>query len=172
VNTLRFLVVLPVMLAFGSSANLATAYGVSVTGALVVDTVLLLIVAPVLWRWRPWKIVLAAIAFGGLELTFLAGNLSKVVHGGWVPLLIAAAIILVMATWRRGRQLVSDDRRDKEGSLADFIEEVRSDHLVRVPGVAVFPHPNRDTTPLALRANVDHNHVLHERVVVVSIQVV
>jgi KUP system potassium uptake protein len=160
------------MLTFGSSAALATAYGVSVTGALVVDTVLLLLVAPVLWHWRPWRIVLAAIAFGGLELTFLSGNLSKVLRGGWVPLLIATAIILVMVTWRRGRQLVSDDRREKEGSLADFVEEMQRQELPRVPGVAVFPHPNRDTTPLALRANVDHNHVLHERVVVVSIEVI
>jgi KUP system potassium uptake protein len=116
--------------------------------------------------------VLAAIAFGGLEVTFLAGNLSKVAHGGWVPLLIAAAVILVMTTWRRGRQLVSEDRREKEGSLADFVEEIRTEDLARVPGIAVFPHPNRETTPLALRANVDHNHVLHERVIVVSIEVV
>ena len=172
VNTLLFLGVLAIMLAFQSSARLATAYGVSVTGALVVDTVLLLTVAPLLWHWRPWKVALAAVAFGGLELTFLSGNLSKVLHGGWVPLLIAAAVILVMTTWRRGRQLVSEDRREKEGSLADFVEEVRTERLVRVPGIAVFPHPNRDTTPLALRANVDHNHVLHERVIVVSIEVV
>jgi KUP system potassium uptake protein len=172
VNGLLFLGVLAVMLAFQSSARLATAYGVSVTGALVVDTVLLLTVAPLLWHWRPWKIVLAAIAFGGLEVTFLAGNLSKVAHGGWVPLLIAAAVILVMTTWRRGRQLVSEDRREKEGSLADFVEEIHTEDLARVPGIAVFPHPNRETTPLALRANVDHNHVLHERVIVVSIEVV
>jgi KUP system potassium uptake protein len=171
VNSLLFIGVLAVMLSFGSSAALATAYGVSVTGALVVDTVLLLLVAPVLWHWRPWQVALAAIAFGGMELIFLSGNLSKVLHGGWVPLLIAAGIILVMVTWRRGRQLVSDDRREKEGSLADFVEEMQRQELARVPGVAVFPHPNRDTTPLALRANVDHNHVLHERVVVVSIEV-
>jgi KUP system potassium uptake protein len=172
VNGLLFLGVLAIMLAFQSSARLATAYGVSVTGALVVDTVLMLTVAPLLWHWRPWKIVLAAIAFGGLELTFLSGNLSKIAHGGWVPLLIAAAVILVMTTWRKGRQLVSDDRREKEGSLEDFVDEVRSEHLARVPGIAVFPHPNRDTTPLALRANVDHNHVLHERVIIVSIEVI
>ena len=172
VNGLLFLGVLAIMLAFGSSARLATAYGVSVTGALVVDSILLLLVAPLLWHWATWKVVLAAVAFGGLELTFLAGNLSKVAHGGWVPLLIAAAVILVMTTWRRGRQLVSEDRREKEGSLADFVVEIRTEDLARVPGVAVFPHPNRETTPLALRANVDHNHVLHERVIVVSIETV
>ena len=171
VNGLLFLGVLAIMLAFGSSARLATAYGVSVTGALVVDTVLMLIVAPLLWHWRRWKIVLAAVVFGGLELTFLAGNLSKIAHGGWVPLLIAAAVLLVMTTWRRGRQLVSDDRRRKEGSLAEFVESVRAEHLPRVHGVAVFPHPNMDSTPLALRANVEHNHVLHQRVIIVSVSV-
>lgn len=172
VNTLLFLGVLTVMIAFGSSAHLATAYGVSVTGALVVDTLLLLLVGPVLWHWQPWKTALAAVAFGGLELTFLAGNLSKVIHGGWVPLLIAAAVVLIMTTWRRGRQLVFDDRRLKEGSLGDFVEEVRASRMARVPGIAVFPHPNNASTPLALRANVDHNHVLHEHVIVVSIEVV
>lgn len=172
VNGLLFLGVLAVMLTFGSSARLATAYGVSVTGALVTDTLLLLLVAPLLWQWRPWKIVLAAIAFGGLEVTFLAGNLSKVVHGGWVPLLIAVAVLTVMTTWRRGREIVMTYRREKEGLLADFVEDVRQRNVPRVPGVAFFPHPNSDTTPLALRANVEHNHVLHERVIIVSVNVV
>ncbi|MEJ3403870.1 potassium transporter Kup [Rathayibacter sp. YIM 133350] len=169
VNALLFIGVMAVMLTFGSSERLSTAYGISVTGALVVDTVLLLLVARPLWHWRPWKIVVAAIAFGGLELAFLAGNLSKIVNGGWVPLLIAAAVITVMTTWRRGRQLVQEDRRKKEGSLSEFIEEVRTENLPRVPGIAIFPHPNKDSTPLALRANVKHNHVLHEHVIIVSI---
>ncbi|HET6826282.1 MAG TPA: potassium transporter Kup [Amnibacterium sp.] len=172
VNGLLFLGVLAVMLTFGSSERLATAYGVSVTGALVVDTLLLLLVAPLLWHWRPWKMVVAGIAFGGLELTFLAGNLSKIAHGGWVPLLIAVAVLTVMTTWRKGRQIVTTDRRKKEGSLAEFVEDVQRQHLPRVPGVAFFPHPNSDTTPLALRANVEHNHVLHERVIIVSVNVV
>jgi KUP system potassium uptake protein len=171
VNGLLFLGVLAIMLAFGSSARLATAYGVSVTGALVVDTVLMLIVAPLLWHWRWWKIVLAAVVFGGLEVTFLSGNLSKIATGGWVPLLIAAAVLLVMTTWRHGRQIVTDDRRRKEGSLAEFVESVQVERLPRVPGIAVFPHPNMDSTPLALRANVEHNHVLHQRVIIVSVTV-
>jgi KUP system potassium uptake protein len=169
INALLFVGVLAVMLAFGSSERLSTAYGISVTGALVVDTLLLLLVARPLWHWHPWKIVAAAVAFGGLELAFLAGNLSKIVNGGWVPLLIAAAVILVMTTWRRGRHLVQMDRREKEGSLSDFIEDVRVQKLLRVPGIAIFPHPNKDSTPLALRANVKHNHILHERVIIVSV---
>jgi KUP system potassium uptake protein len=169
VNLLLFLGVMAVTLSFGSSARLATAYGVSVTGALVVDTLLLLLVARPLWHWPAWKIVIAAVLFGGLELTFLAGNLSKIVNGGWVPLLIAATVILVMTTWRKGRQLVQNDRTRKESSLSSFVESVRKEGLARVPGIAIFPHPNKDSTPRALAANVKYNHVLHEHVIIVSV---
>jgi len=160
--------VLVLMLAFRSSERLATAYGVSVTGALVVDTVLLLLVARVLWHWSPRKLALAAVAFGLVEVTFLAANLSKVAHGGWLPLLIAAVVFTVMTTWRRGREIVTANRQAKEGSLREFIDEVRNRGLPRVPGTAVFPHPGKETVPLALRANTYHNHVLHEAVIIVS----
>jgi KUP system potassium uptake protein len=169
VNALLFLGVLVLMLSFRSSERLATAYGVSVTGALVVDTLLLLVVARVLWSWQPWKLVLAGVAFGGVELVFLSGNLSKIAHGGWLPLLIAVVVFTVMTTWRRGREIVSANRRTMEGSLSDFIEQVRDGRLSRVPGVAVFPHPSKETVPLALRANTEHNHVLHETVIIISL---
>jgi KUP system potassium uptake protein len=94
--------------------------------------------------------------------------LSKVAHGGWLPLLIAVLVFTVMTTWRRGREIVSANRRGMEGSLSDFIEEVRQHGKPRVSGVAVFPHPSKETVPLALRANARHNHVLHETVVIVS----
>ncbi|WP_434011070.1 KUP/HAK/KT family potassium transporter [Frondihabitans sucicola] len=74
-----------------------------------------------------------------------------------------------MTTWRRGRQLVQEQRQELEGSLDDFIEQVNTTHVPRVQGVAIFPHPNKDTTPLALRANVEHNHVMHDRVIIVSV---
>ena len=167
-NTALYIGVLVIMLAFRSSARLATAYGVSVTGALVIDTILLLLVARVLWNWPPWKLTAAAIAFGGIEVTFLAANLSKVAHGGWLPLLIAAAVFTVMTTWRRGREILSTNRRAKEGPLRAFVDDVRESAVPRVAGTAVFPHPGKDTTPLALRANVHYNHVLHEHVIIVS----
>ncbi|HEY1532184.1 MAG TPA: potassium transporter Kup [Galbitalea sp.] len=169
VNLLLFVGVMAIMLTFRSSAALTTAYGVSVTGALVVDTILLLLVARPLWHWKVWKLVVAAVVFGGLELTFLAGNLSKIIHGGWVPLLIAFAVITLMTTWRRGRALVQERRRILEGPLDEFVEHVNKKKIPRVQGVAVFPHPNKTTTPLALRANVEHNHVMHKRVIIVSI---
>jgi KUP system potassium uptake protein len=168
VNAILFVGVLVLMFSFRSSERLATAYGVSVTGALVIDTLLLLIVARVLWHWQPWKLALAAIGFGGVELVFLAGNLSKVLHGGWLPLLIAAMVFTVKTTWRRGREIVSANRRRMEGSMEEFVEDARRHGKSRVRGVAVFPHPSKETAPLALRANTQHNHVLHDTVIIVS----
>jgi KUP system potassium uptake protein len=168
VNAVLFVGVMAVMLTFGSAERLATAYGVSVTGALVIDTVLLLLVARVLWHWGPWKLALAAVAFGAVELTFLAANLSKVAHGGWLPLLIAVVVFTVMTTWRRGREIVARNRRKQEGSLREFVDDLYTRGLPRVAGTAVFPHPGKETTPLALRANVRHNKILHEDVIIVS----
>jgi KUP system potassium uptake protein len=168
VNGLLFAGVLVVVLTFRSSQRLATAYGVSVTGALVVDTLLLLIVARVLWHWRPWQLALAGIAFGGVELTFLSANLSKILHGGWLPLLIAVIVFTVMTTWRRGREIVAANRKEQEGPLEDFVKDLHAHPIHRVGGVAVFPHPGKETTPLALRANVAVNEVLHDGVLIVS----
>ena len=103
-----------------------------------------------------------------MEATFLAANLSKVLHGGWLPLLIAIVLFTVMTTWRRGREIVSANRRKQEGSLSEFVDELYQKGMRRVPGTAVFPHPGKDTTPLALRANVRHNQVLHQDVLIVS----
>ena len=170
VNWALFAGVLVLILAFRSSERLATAYGIAVTGALLVDTVLLIVVARRRWHWRPWRLVLAAVTFGGIELSFLGANLTKVLSGGWLPLLIAATVALVMTTWRKGREITVRNRTAAEGSLQDFIEKVREHQITRVRGTGVFPHPTKDTTPLALRANVEHNHVLHEQVLIVSVR--
>jgi KUP system potassium uptake protein len=122
----------------------------------------------VLWHWKPWQLVLAGVAFGGIELTFLAANLSKVLHGGWLPLLIALVVFTVMTTWRRGREIVGRNRAEQEGPLEDFVNDLYENPPHRVDGVAVFPHPGMDTTPLALRANVAVNEVLHHAVLIVS----
>ena len=170
VNAALFIGVLILMLVFRSSARLATAYGVSVTGALLVDTILLLIVARAQWRWARWKLVVAGVVFGGTEFLFFSANLTKIAHGGWLPLLIATLVFTVMTTWQLGRSIVTTNRTAKEGPLADFIAQMRARNIVRVPGTAVFPHPTKHSTPLALRANVEHNGILHEHVVIVSME--
>jgi KUP system potassium uptake protein len=166
INGVLFVGVLALMLAFRSSARLATAYGVSVTGALLIDTILLLVVARLRWHWSNGRLLLFAIVVGGVELSFLIGNLNKIVHGGWLPLLIAIVMFTLMSTWYRGREIVTDNRVHKEGRLVDFVRQLHDQPVHRVPGMAVFPHPSKETTPLAMRANVDHIGVLHERVVV------
>ena len=168
VNWSLFAGVLVLIVAFRSSERLATAYGIAVTGALLVDTTLLLVVARRRWKWRTWQLVLAGVGFGGVELAFFSANLTKVLSGGWLPLLIAGTVFLVMTTWRKGRETVIRNRTTAEGSLLDFIATVRAEKVLRVAGTAVFPHPGKDTTPLALRANLEHNHVLHRHVLIVS----
>jgi KUP system potassium uptake protein len=168
VNWALFAGVLVLILTFRSSERLATAYGIAVTGALLVDTVLLNVVARRRWHWRTWQVVLAAVVFGGIELAFFGANLTKVLSGGWLPLLIATCVFLVMATWRKGREITVRNRAAAEGSLEEFIEKVRKHKITRVEGTAVFPHPTKTTTPLALRANLEHNHVLHDNVLIVS----
>jgi KUP system potassium uptake protein len=169
VNWLLLAGVLILAFAFRSSASLATAYGVAVTGTFLLTTVLLLVLAGFVWRWPLWRLVLVGVVFGGIELTFFAANLAKIVHGGWLPLLIGALVVTVMLVWQRGRRVVTERRIALEGKLTDFIERLREQPPKRVPGTAVFPHPTKETVPLALRANVEFNGVVHEHVVIVSV---
>jgi KUP system potassium uptake protein len=161
--------VLILTVTFRSSAALATAYGLAVTGTLLLTTALFLVLAATAWQWPRWRLVVIGIVFGGVELTFFAANLTKVVHGGWLPLLLGALVVLIMLIWRRGHRLVTARRVDVEGRLTDFVEQLRRRPLTRVPGTAVFPHPTKETVPLALRANADFNEVVHEHVVIVSV---
>jgi KUP system potassium uptake protein len=170
INWGLFAAVMLIVLTFRSSARLATAYGVAVTGTFLITTTLFLVVARARWRWPTWRLVLVGVVFGGVELTFFSANLTKVTHGGWLTLFIALIVFTVMLTWQRGRQIVTARRAEMEGPLPDFIAAINTNQVpvTRVPGTAVFPHPNKDTAPLALRANVTYNHVLHEHVVIIT----
>jgi KUP system potassium uptake protein len=170
VNWLLFGGVLLLMVTFRSSSRLATAYGLAVTGTLLLTTTLFLILAGSSWKWPRWRLIVFGAVFGSVELTFLAANLTKILHGGWLPILIAVVVVFVMLTWQRGRGIVTARRIDKEGPLQDFVDKLRKEPPPRVPGTAVFPHPSKETTPLALRANVRFNHVLHEHVLIVSVR--
>jgi KUP system potassium uptake protein len=172
VNLSLFVTVIAIVVSFGSSAALASAYGVAVTGTFILNTILFLAVARLLWHTRKRLIALGAAVFLTGEATFFAANLTKVVHGGWLPLVIAATAFVILTTWRKGREIVTANRCQEEGPLREFIEQLdaREFPVRRVPGTAVFLNSNSKTTPLALRANVEHNHVLHERVIIVSTQ--
>lgn len=111
VNWLLFTGVLVLMLSFGSSSKLATAHGLAVTGTLILTTTLIL--AGSSWHWPLWRLILIGVVFGGVELTFFVANVTKVVHGGWLPLLIAVIVVKVMMTWQRGRRLITGRRKDR-----------------------------------------------------------
>ena len=172
INVSMFVTVVAIVIGFGSSTALASAYGVAVTGTFILNTVLFLAVARLLWH-KPWRLIaLGAAVFLTVEVSFFAANLTKVVHGGWLPLAIAFTVFTVLMTWRKGQERVTVNRRREEGPLRDFIKQLDAadSPVQRVPGTAVFLSSHPQTTPLALRANVEHNHVLHERVIIVSIE--
>jgi KUP system potassium uptake protein len=172
INGLLFLAVVGLVVGFGSSANLASAYGIAVTGTLAIDTILFFVVVRSLWHKPVWMALGGATLFLIVDLSFFAANLPKVVHGGWFPLTIALIVFTVLITWQRGRAVVTRNRVEEEGPLRVFVDEVREAEpaIYRAPGTAVFLNANRETTPLALRAMFEHTRVLHEAVVIISIE--
>jgi KUP system potassium uptake protein len=172
VDALLFVAVVALVLGFGSSARLASAYGIAVTGTLAIDTILFFVVVRMLWRKPLWLVLSGAAAFLFVDLSFFGANLPKVVQGGWFPLLLALLIFTLLTTWQRGRALVSVKREQAEGLLRDFVEEVRAidPPVYRAAGTAVCLTAGKRTTPLALRENLDYNHVLHESVVIVTVE--
>ena len=172
VNWLLYIAVVALVIGFGSAAHLASAYGIAVTGTFATTTVLFFVVVRMRWKKPLWIVLPGAAAFITVDLAFFSANLTKVASGGWFPLAIALIIFTLLSTWQRGRGLVTAKRSAAEGKLRDFVEEVRTmdPPVHRVPGTAVFLSAGKQTTPLALRANLDYNHVLHENVVIVSVE--
>ncbi|TDW92435.1 potassium transporter Kup [Kribbella sp. VKM Ac-2566] len=171
VNWLLFVSVLTLIFAFRSSAALAYAYGMTVTGTISITTLLFFYVAHYRWNVPKWLIALGAVPLLAVDLLFIGANLTKLVHGAWLPLLIALTAFTVMTTWQRGREVVTAERERAEGSLQEFIDQMRSGTMpIRtVPGTAIFLNRGGVSAPLALRANVEHNQVRHEHVVIVAI---
>jgi KUP system potassium uptake protein len=172
INWLLMVSVLTLVFAFQTSAALAFAFGMAVTGTITITTLLFFYIVRHQWGKPIWLIVAGAGAFLTVDALFLSANMTKVTHGAWLPLLIALAVFTVLTTWQRGRELVTERRQREEGSLRDFVDELheRRPPLPRTPGTAVFLNRSKETTPLAMRANVEHNHVLHEHVVILSIE--
>ncbi|MCW2774162.1 MAG: kup [Nocardioides sp.] len=171
INWLLLVSVLTLVFAFRSSAALAYAFGMAVTGTITITTILFFYVAFRTWRTPRWLLAGGAAVLLCVDLLFLAANLTKIVHGAWLPLVIAITAFTVMVTWQRGRELVTARREAQEGSLQDFVDGLNKDpsQAVVVRGTAIFLNRGH-TAPLALRANVEHNHVRHAQVVVVSVE--
>jgi KUP system potassium uptake protein len=172
VNWFLLAAVIALVVGFGSSTALGSAYGIAVTGTITIDTLLFLVVASVLWRKPGWLVGLGAAVFFTVDLAFLGANLTKVEHGGWFPLSIGIAVFTLLSTWRLGSAKVHEARLAAEGDLRSFVAELHAmdPPAVRVQGTAVYLNVRRETTPLALRAGVEHTRALHESVVIISIE--
>jgi len=144
----------------------------AVTGTITITTLLFFYLVRHHWRAPLWIVVPGAGFLLGVDLLFFSANLTKFTHGAWLPLLIAIAIFTVLTTWQRGRELVTHRRELHEGPLRAFVDALHAmdPPLRRVPGTAVFPNRGKATTPLAMRANVEHNHILHEHVLILSVE--
>jgi KUP system potassium uptake protein len=169
VNWLLFVGVVLVVLSFRSSESLAHAYGISVTGTMVVTTALAFVVVRRCWRWS-LGVSLALIApLLALDLTFFGANLLKLLTGGWVPLTLAAGLCVLMATWVRGTKLLRAKMMKDGLPLADFLQMIGQRAPNRIPGAAVFLTSEPDTTPAALMHSLKHYKVLHEKNVVLRV---
>ena len=169
VNWSMLVVVVALVIGFGSSSALAAAYGVSVSMTMLIDTVLLAIVAHVLWpRWQLWVVALCGL-FLLADLAFVTANLAKVPQGGWFPLLLGLVLFTLLRTWRRGRLLLRQRIREHGEKLDEYLPGLMLAPPQRVPGTAVFLTADRGVVPQALLHNIKHNHVLHQRNVVLTV---
>lgn len=171
INGALMVMVLVLILAFRSSAALGYAYGMAMTGTITISTLLFFYVARARWRWPLWAVMGGGGALIVVDLMFVAANLTKLSHGAWLPLLIAIVTFTVLITWHRGYTIVTAARDKAEGPLHELVAEVveRTPPLPRVPGTAVFPNRGTQSAPLAMRANINQNHSLRERVIIMSV---
>jgi KUP system potassium uptake protein len=174
INGMLTVAVLILVFAFRSSAALGYAYGMAVTGTITITTALFFYYARTHWGWSLRLVIPLGGFLLAVDLMFFAANLTKIVHGAWLPLLIGVVAFTVMTTWEKGRGIVTRAREKAEGPLREFVDELPhyEPPLVRMQGTAVFLNRGKQTAPLAMRANVEHNRVLHEHVVVMSIDTV
>jgi KUP system potassium uptake protein len=164
--------VIVLVLVFRNATRLTDLYGMAVTGTFILDTTLFIAVARALWQIRTWKLACLGGLFWIVEFAFFSSNLTKIPHGAWIPLLVGLTVAQLMYTWQMGRELITRRREQAEGSLQEFLEglcQADPSGIMRLPGTAIFLAPTKATTPLALRAQVEHYHAFQEKVLIVSL---
>ena len=170
VNWSLLIAVVLLVLGFGSSTNLAAAYGVAVTGTMFIDTLLLSVVVLLAWKIPRWQGIALLVVFVIVDLSFLGANLTKIPDGGWFPLFAGLALFVLLTTWKRGRQLVRAGQARDAIPVETFLSSL-SDKIPRVQGAAVYMSGNADGVPHALLHNLKHNKVLHEMNVFMTMQI-
>jgi KUP system potassium uptake protein len=170
VNWALFLAVCTAVLLFRTSSNLAGAYGVSVTAAMVIDSLMAFFVIWKCWKWPIWRAALLIVPFLLIEQVFFAANILKLFEGGWVPLTIAAILGLIMFTWVRGNRLLSKATKRNEAELDWLVRKLEAKPPHRVPGTAVFLTGDPYAAPTSMMHNLKHNRVMHERNILLSIK--
>lgn len=169
VNNMLMVGVLLLLFVFQTSSNLAAAYGIAVTGAMFIDTLLFYFIVRHLWKRPVWQALAASAAFGVLDVVFIASNLLKFFHGAWLPLALGGVLVMVMWTWTRGAQILSEKTRRDSISLTELAEILKARAPHRAPGTAIFLTSDPDTAPVALMHNLKHNKVLHEKNIILTI---
>ncbi len=154
---------------FRSSSNLAAAYGIAVTGTMIITTILLSVVASERWKWPKAAVIAVAAIFLAIDVSLFGANLVKLLHGGWLPLVIGAVLFTLMTTWKTGRRLVAERLTARAFPLEDFMAAVSSTPPTRVSGTAVFMTAQPRGTPPALAHNLRYNKILHEHVIVLTV---
>lgn len=171
INWTMLLAVIALVLGFGSSTNLAGAYGIAVTGTMLITNVLAVCVTRWLWHWGWWRAILGVLPFVVIDVAFFSANLVKVFDGGWFPLVFGLGVFLLLTTWKRGRRLLYLHLEKDALDLKSFIGSLSLGGTTRVPGTAVFMTPNPDGVPQALLHSLKHYKVVHERMVMVTVKV-
>ncbi len=168
VNWVLMAATIGLVLGFRTSDHLAAAYGVAVTTTMVITTLLFAVIAHEKWHWPVWVTGLLTVSFLVADLAFFGANIIKVDHGGWFPLLIAAIVYTLTSTWKRGREILYERLSEGLLPIEEFIADIEANPPTRVPGTAVFMTGTARGVPHALLHNLKHNHVLHERVILLT----
>jgi KUP system potassium uptake protein len=169
VNSLLMVGVLVLLVVFQDSHRLASAYGIAVTGAMFVDTLIAFVIARRVWKWTRWQTALLVVPLALVDVTFISSNLLKIPDGAWLPLVFGMALVTVMLTWNRGTQLLAEKTRRDSVPLADLADILHNRAPHRVAGTAVFLTSDPDVAPVALMHNLKHNKVLHEKNVILTV---
>jgi len=159
-----------IVLGFRDSSSLGAAYGIAVTGTFLCTSLLFVAIAAARWNWRGWQVLLVAVGFLALDVPFVSANVIKIAAGGWVPLVIGLAIFTMMTTWKRGRDILRERLRENKMPLQMFLDSFATGKTPRVPGTAVFMTSEPGGAPVVLLHHLKHNKVLHEQVILLSIQ--